>query len=153
MRSRNSKSYSVNDDYYTPKWLFDALNLHFDLDVCAPAGGLEWIPAKTSFDINMDGLIQDWEGLVWCNPPYSNPSPFIHKFLEHANGIMLVQISKSKAMSELWNKADCILLLEPQIKFEHISGKKKGIFMPVALFGMGKTAVNAMQKSKLGRCR
>jgi hypothetical protein len=28
-----------SDDYYTPRWVFDALGLRFDLDVAAPPGG------------------------------------------------------------------------------------------------------------------
>jgi hypothetical protein len=30
-----------SDEQYTPKWIFDALGVEFDLDVCAPQGG--WI--------------------------------------------------------------------------------------------------------------
>ena len=30
----------TSDDYYTPKWIFEALGEHFDLDVCAPPGGV-----------------------------------------------------------------------------------------------------------------
>jgi len=26
----------TSDDYYTPKWIFEALNLRFDIDVAAP---------------------------------------------------------------------------------------------------------------------
>jgi len=28
-----------SDEQYTPKWIFDGLNVQFDLDVCAPQGG------------------------------------------------------------------------------------------------------------------
>lgn len=35
----------TSDDYYTPRWLFDRMGITFDLDVCAPPGGVPWIPA------------------------------------------------------------------------------------------------------------
>ena len=30
----------TTDDYYTPPFIFEALGLHFDLDVSGPAGGV-----------------------------------------------------------------------------------------------------------------
>ena len=54
------------------------LNLTFDLDVCSPAGGLPWIPAKKSLSIIDDGLTFPWHGNVWCNPPYSGIKPWIN---------------------------------------------------------------------------
>ena len=145
--------YNENNEYYTPKWVFNSLNVNFDLDVCAPTGGVEWIPAAAWFDETMDGLQQNWHGFVWCNPPYSNPTPFINKFIEHANGIMLVQVSKSNAFIKLWNESDAIMMMPRNIMFEHKDHGKKGIFMPVALFGMGAKAVSCMQLSQINKVR
>ena len=151
--SRQKKGNPRNDDFYTPKWLFESLNVRFDLDVCAPTGGVEWLPADKHFDIEIDGLKQNWHGFIWCNPPYSNPKPFIEKFILHANGIMLVQVSKSDAFIKLWNAADAIMLLPRDIKFEHKDNGRKDIFMPVALFGMGKKAVEVIESTKINRVR
>ena len=52
-------SSKTSDDYYTPKWIFDAIGLEFDLDVSAPPGGSPWIPAKNHFTIIDDGLAQE----------------------------------------------------------------------------------------------
>ena len=57
--------------WYTPPSIFELLNIEFDLDVCAPQGGVPWIPAKDYFALPTDGLSQPWVGKVWCNPPYS----------------------------------------------------------------------------------
>ena len=46
----------TTNDYYTPKWIFDAINLEFDIDVAAPAQGIPWIPAKRWFSQAEDGL-------------------------------------------------------------------------------------------------
>ena len=55
-------------EWYTPKWIFNALNLKFDLDPCQPVGGIDWIPANKYYTIEDDGLKQDWSGNVWLNP-------------------------------------------------------------------------------------
>jgi hypothetical protein len=151
--ARNREGYKENNDYYTPKWVFDSLNVQFDIDVCAPTGGVDWIPATSWYDIEMDGLQQEWHGFVWCNPPYSNPTPFIDKFITHANGIMLVQVSKSNAFIRLWNEADHIMMMPRNIMFEHKEHGKKGIFMPVGLFGMGEKAKSCMQQSAINKVR
>ena len=94
-RGRMSANYRPNDAVYTPKYVFDALGLQFDLDVCGPEGGLPWIPAKRTFSEIEDGLVQQWYGRVWMNPPYSKPSPWVDKWLENGNGVMVAPFSKS----------------------------------------------------------
>lgn len=54
----------TSDDYYTPAWVFERMGVEFDLDVCAPPGGIPWIPAKRYFTQEDDGLSQPWDGLV-----------------------------------------------------------------------------------------
>jgi len=153
VKGRNHKQYSKNDDYYTPPWVFEALGLTFDTDVCAPIDGIPWIPAKKHYHLKIDGLLQPWEGLIWCNPPYSQPKPWIEKWLEHNNGIMLVQMSRSNGFIRLWEESDAIVALTSRIQFVHLSGEKRGIFMPVALFAKGEIATTALKKSNLGRVR
>ena len=68
---------TTSDDYYTPKWLFDMLNVEFDIDVAAPVQGIPWLPAKRWFSQADDGLAQDWAGqFVWMNPPFSKSTPW-----------------------------------------------------------------------------
>lgn len=151
--TKQRTDYKENNEYYTPKWLFDALNVIFDLDVAAPINGVDWLPAINHYHEEMDGLLQPWHGFVWCNPPYSNPTPWIEKFINHGNGIMLTQVSKSNAFIKLWNESDAIMFAPRNIMFEHKDHGKKGIFMPVALFGMGEKAKLHMAESKINRVR
>lgn len=154
MKSRSSVNYSPNDDYYTPASIFKALNLHFDLDVCAPKDGVPWLPSKKHYHLEIDGLAQPWEGLIWCNPPYSKPAPWIDRFIQHSNGIMLVQISRSNGFIRLWDYSHGILVPDHKMmRFITIEGKTKTIFMPVALFAMGEIANQALINSGLGRVR
>jgi hypothetical protein len=86
----------TTDDCYTPRWVFDAMGLHFDLDVAAPVGGPWHVPCDRYFTAEDDGLAQDWDGLVWCNPPYSNYGPWADRFAEHDRmalmGILLPEV-------------------------------------------------------------
>lgn len=38
---------SASDEWYTPRYIFDALGEIFDLDVAAPVDGPRHVPAKT----------------------------------------------------------------------------------------------------------
>ena len=151
--SRSAVNYSPNDSIYTPAEVFQRLNLTFDLDVCAPEGGLSWIPAKHHFSLKDDGLIQDWFGLVWCNPPYSKPLPWVEKFIDHKNGVMLTTVARSKATQLYWSKADALSFMPSNFKFVKPDGSLRGIFLPVMLVAMGEQAVEALHKANYGRVR
>ena len=60
---------SKSNDWATPQDLFDKLNdeFHFTLDVCAIP---ENAKCEHYYSPEQDGLLQHWEGTVWCNPPY-----------------------------------------------------------------------------------
>jgi hypothetical protein len=78
-------------DWYTPQWIFDELGLTFDLDPCAPPGGVPWIPAKQVYSLPQDGLSLPWHGRVWLNPPYGkHTKQWLGKMAEHGNGVALV---------------------------------------------------------------
>jgi hypothetical protein len=92
----------TSDDYYTPPQLFTTLDLQFDLDVCAPPGGVPWIPATRYLTQQDDALQTQWQGRVFKNPPFSNPAPFVSKFVRHNNGVALVPGSSGKWFHDLW---------------------------------------------------
>lgn len=152
--SRSSKDYKPNDVMMTPPEIFDALQLEFDLDPAHPPFSTN-VPCKRYFTEADDGLAQPWEGLVWVNPPYSQATPWIDKFLQHGNGIMLVHISKSNAFIRLWEHPEVSMLVQTgkHITFITAEGKRKPVFMPVAFFAMGETATTALRNSGLGRIR
>jgi hypothetical protein len=47
-----------SDEVYTPPCLFERLGLTFDIDVCAPTGGLPWIPATRHFSIAENAIAE-----------------------------------------------------------------------------------------------
>ncbi len=151
--SRNKEGNPKNDEFYTPEFIFNALELKYDVDVCAPAGGVPWIPAAKHYSIADDGLVQDWQGLVWCNPPYSNPTPWMQKFINHSNGVALIPVSVGKWFNEVWTNVDAICKIEQKFKFKRVDGQRADIFMPTVLVSMGDKATNALKASGLGRVR
>ena len=96
----------TSDDYYTPAWVFERMGIRFDLDVCAPPGGIPWIPADRYFTKADDGLAQEWVGKVWMNPPYSEPGPWVDRFIAHGNGVCLVPASNGGWFHALWSVAN-----------------------------------------------
>jgi phage N-6-adenine-methyltransferase len=60
---------SARDGWETPQDLFDTLNAEygFTTDVCARPGNAKCLHYYTPDE---DGLMQDWAGRCWMNPPY-----------------------------------------------------------------------------------
>lgn len=143
----------ANDELYTPKFVFDALNVIFELDVCAPKGGPLHTPAIEYYDPEADGLKSPWFGRVWMNPPYSQPQPWIDKWIAHNNGFCLVPFSKSNWFGQLWESNAKAIRLPTNTKFVDAQGKNQQIWMPVSLWAIGETNVTALEMSGLGKIR
>lgn len=141
------------DEQFTPAWIFEALDLEFDLDPAHPPFKTS-VPCKSYYTQEDDGLKKNWYGLVWCNPPYSQPKEWVNKFLNHNNGLMLLPMAKSKWFYELWNiNKISIVSLSPSIKFDLKDGKKNSIFTNTCLIAAGNKAKEALIKSELGYVR
>jgi hypothetical protein len=135
----------TSDEHYTPKELFITLGVKFDLDVAAPVGGSGIAP--NWFDKNTDGLSQKWYGNIWMNPPYSNPTPWVQKFLDHGFGIALLPITRGKWWDGLWEKADAIVPLSYNYKFDRPDGlPSKPIVFRTALYAFGEENAKALYK-------
>ena len=139
----------TSDDYWTPKWIFDALGVEFDLDVACPPEGPPYTPAKAFYTQETDGLASPWWGNVWMNPPFSNSTPWAQKFIAHANGICIMPFSKSKWMNEMWHALDGILVI-PRGQAQFVQGD---VFMPCFIGAMGLDNVEALRQSNIGRVR
>lgn len=156
MTAGNPRLFSVQqeqltrDDYYTPAWVFERMGIEFDLDVCSPPGGIPWIPAARFYTQADDGLLQPWVGRVWMNPPYSQATPWVQRFMQHRDGVMLIVHAKSAWHNTLWSCADGVVV--PDAYFDFIGGPNGGsIFAPVFFAAFGDECVEAI--SHLGRVR
>jgi hypothetical protein len=152
LSSRQKDGRPKNDEYYTPKYIFDALGLVFDLDPCSPQTGSN-VPAKQIYSLPSDGFVLPWFGLVWMNPPFSETSKWANKFMDHGNGLALVPMTQAKWFDRVWQNVDAMMLLPIPFKFDRPDGLRKDIFMPVCLLSLGDTATTALRKSGIGRVR
>ena len=116
----------ATDEWYTPKDLIDSLGL-FDLDPCAPVHRL-WDTAEQHYTKEDDGLSKEWYGRVWLNPPYSRPllDQFVHKMVEHDNGIMLLfnRCDNKMFQEEIFPHAKAMIFLRKRIHFYRSDGTK-----------------------------
>lgn len=67
-----------SDEWETPQALYDKLNLefNFDLDSCSTK---ENTKHTNYYTLEQNALEQEWNGSVWCNPPYSQAKAFLIK--------------------------------------------------------------------------
>ena len=148
--SRNGNA--GKDEYYTPPELFNALGLTFDLDVCAPEGGVPWVPASRHYSKIDDGLTSPWGGRVWMNPPYSNPEPWVDKWLEHGEGVAVLPTSQAKWFRKLWDSP--AVSAHPTFRsmyyFIH-QGKRAHIWLPVLVWAVGESEIQAL--ANVGKVR
>lgn len=143
------------DEYHTPAYIADALDVVFDLDVAAPSLGPRHIRAKRYYTQLTDGLKQPWTGFVWMNPPFGNQKTkreWLARFIEHGNGIALLPDRTSAPwFQEAAPKMDAGLFVDGKIKFERSDGSIAT--QPgdgTVFFAMGNRAVEILKKSGLG---
>jgi hypothetical protein len=114
------ETYSIESEWYTPKYVFDALSCSFDMDVAAaPDPSLTFVPA--AHFISQGSLEKEWRGFVWCNPPWAgrgSKQPWIDKMAGHVNGLLL---TPDRTSAPWWRNvaknADAVLFVSGKIKF------------------------------------
>jgi hypothetical protein len=153
MKHGDASQYGSSDDHYTPKWVFDALGVKFDLDVASSNSGFISVPAEKRYTPEDDGLAQPWNGFVWMNPPFSKPTPWVDKFIEHGNGIALLPFTRGQWWQRLW-AADCLIVPLPyNFKFDRHDQPAKPISFLTALYAMGSKGQAALIRAELGKIR
>lgn len=113
---------SKSDLWSTPDDFFAELDkeFHFTLDVCATADNAKCDDYYTEA---MDGLLQNWDGIVWCNPPYGrNISKWIKKAINAALGgatvvMLLPARTYTKWFHELIYRRAEIRFIRGRLKF------------------------------------
>src|SRR5215216_7423591 len=124
----------ASDEWYTPKYIFDAMGARFDLDVSAPAARPElgqghsqtFVPCERIIAPPLNGLDTTWDGFVWMNPPFGGRNgiaPWLDKFFEHGNGVALTPDRTSAPWwQEAAGKAGAVLFIAGKVKFERPDG-------------------------------
>lgn len=126
------------DEWYTPRWLFNALGIQFSMDVCAPLDQtFSSVPADRHLTIEDDGLSQPWEGTIWCNPPYSKPEPWARRLIHHGDGLLLTHMPMNAGWCvDVWEACDAIRLFQA-MEFVRPDGtsQRPGYWLQLAAFG------------------
>lgn len=140
-----------NDTWLTPPELLSSLG-SFDLDPCA-AETMPWATATKMIAPPDDGLTHSWSGRVWCNPPYSDPLPWVSKFLAHGNGVMLVP---ARSPETRWGQhvlanAFGVLFLKGRLLFHYQDGAKSiGKWVPNMLVAASSQDFKVLARISIG---
>lgn len=146
------KNNNSSDEWYTPKYIFDALECKFNLDAAAPLDRKYCHVPADKFLIS-GSLVLDWSGFVWLNPPFSgygNKMKWLDKMIDHGNGILLTpDRTQTDWYQKAVKKSDCFLLLSKKVKFiksDGSIGKQPG--NGTTLFAFGQNGISALIKAE-----
>ena len=149
MNTSFERSENTKVEWLTPPCLVIKLGV-FDLDPCSPINA-PFFHAKTNFTTLDDGLVKDWFGRVYLNPPYGRGMElWLEKLKFHGNGIALIFArTETKCFFEhIWNDADAILFVKGRIRFYHVSGVQGGTpGAPSVFIAYGKENALALKNS------
>jgi len=127
----------------------------FDMDVCAPVDpAFRTCPAREYLTAVNDGLSVEWRGIVWCNPPYSNPRPWSERLIRHAAWMALVPASCNTWRGELTGAADGVALMSIGARngqawagFGRPDGSQTGWPFALCLLARGEMCVEALSRA------
>lgn len=140
------------EDWITPKYILESLG-EFDLDPCSSITQPYFI-AKINYNKHDNGLLKEWNGRIFLNPPYGNKTGlWMEKLAKHGNGIALIFARTETKMffNYVWDTADSILFLKGRVTFLQPCGNV-GRFTagaPSCLIAYGKENTNYLKNSNL----
>lgn len=127
MSHESSRSKSVV--WLTPPHIVEALGGwdSFDLDPCAAPEPRPW-PTARRMNAQRDGngLLMEWSGRVWLNPPYDGDriSGWLRKMAANNRGTALLAVrTENEAWHEfVWGRSTGMLFLRGRLRFHRPDG-------------------------------
>ena len=142
------------DEWLTPPHILAALG-EFDLDPCSPINR-PWDTANKHYTVLDEGLNKDWEGRVFCNPPYGTETKhWLNKCAEHSNCIALVFARTETKMffESIWEQATAIFFIKGRLSFHSVDGKKGGTAgAPSVLVAYGQDNADYLRGLEIDGC-
>jgi hypothetical protein len=144
-------SVGATDEWYTPKYIFDALGCKFDVDVAAPIDrACTYVPADEF--ISSDSLENKWAGFIWMNPPFGGRNglvPWLNKFFDHGHGIALTPDRTSAPwFRDAFKRCDAVMFI-PKVRFIKPDGSLgKSPNCGTAIWAAGDRAVDALVRAR-----
>ena len=140
-----------NPEWLTPPGIITALG-DFDLDPCSPHPDVRpWETAANHY--HEFGLEKEWNGRVWCNPPYGRETfVWLKKAAKHNNAIALI-FARTETIGfheQIWNKASAVFFFQGRLKFHYVDGTQGlAANAPSCLVAYGHENVEAINRSGL----
>lgn len=108
----------------TPQDFFNKYNsiYHFTTDVCAIAKNAK---CNHFFTPEQNGLIQEWKGVCWMNPPYGRNDSYIwvrKAYEESKKGCIVVALLPVRTDTKWYHE---FINNKPDVKVEFIKGRLK----------------------------
>ena len=98
----------MTDSWATPEWVMELVKDYFD-------------PCPLNDNWTIDGLEIEWGEKTYCNPPFSNPLPWVHKAVEENKKGKLIIMMLNVDTSTRWYKA----LVEANAHFIYFAERLK----------------------------
>lgn len=122
-------------EYETPDEIFEPLALEFGitLDVAATNKNAK---CKNYFTAEDNGLLKDWDGVCWMNPPYGRVmKKWVEKaYNEYLKGNTIICLLPARTNTNWWHEFIIpnaeIRFIKGQVKFK---GFKRCLWMPMAI--------------------
>ena len=135
------------EQWLTPPSIIKALG-EFDLDPCSPVNR-PWPTAKHHYTMYDNGLVKEWIGRVWLNPPYGVEAVrWMRRMKTHNNGIALIPARTETRMyfECVWGVARAMLFVKGRMRFYMVNGKPaKGAGpAPMVLIAYGQSNADAL---------
>lgn len=144
---------SGKDEWLTDPQVVRSLG-EFDLDPCAPADR-PWATALKHLTVADNGLLHEWWGRVWLNPPYGRlvMKHWINRMNLHGDGIMLINaVTANLSFHQAMDVADSMFLFRRRLNFYERVGDqwvmRKGL-APSVLLAYGEYNSDAIDASGL----
>lgn len=143
---------AASEDWITPAEIIADLG-PFDLDPCASLCQ-PWTTAARQYTIRENGLLREWEGRVWLNPPYGQQTQrWLSRLAEHGDGIALIFARTETEMffRWIWEQADALLFIRGRLYFYRPNGQRAeaNAGAPSVLVAYGRWNVMALERTRI----
>lgn len=142
--------------WLTPPEIIDSLGgwHSFDLDPCAAPEPRPWPTAQTmNGQADANGLLIEWFGRVWMNPPYSSAEigRWLRRLADHGRGTALIFARTETEMfrRQVWERAHGLLFLYGRLHFHTAQGRRaiKNSGAPSVLCAYGQDDLDRLAAS------
>lgn len=118
----------MEGDFYTPAVLIEAAREalgDIDLDPASCAEANEVVQAKRFYSFHENGLVHDWYGRVWLNPPYGNWFDWAPKVLQELDSgrieamclLSTTRVITAQSFHVLVRRADALFVANGRYRF------------------------------------